>query len=169
MNFNSPAFAASGVHEPGAGVYVQQDGMSIRAYFAARAPSIIPAWFEPVMPPEPQSPPEHPDLSGIPEFEGPPDDMAALSRRNYIYNIANGWSRDSCYSLADIMPSSARTDDNLRALLELGRPALSQFEDNWNGYREELAEWRREREIARVAQWPWAWADLVLSAESVQR
>lgn len=48
---NQPAFASAAMTNNN---WHFQHGMTLRQYFAARAPHEIPAWIEPVMPPEPE-------------------------------------------------------------------------------------------------------------------
>jgi hypothetical protein len=74
--------------------------MTMREYFAARAPAEIAGWFEPKVPPEPEHPTE------------PLGDQPAAREK----------------------------------------------------FASEDFDWRRNREIQRTAQWPWAWADAVLAA-----
>lgn len=143
-------------------------GVSRRDYFAAHAPAEIPSWFEPTMRPRPAEPPNLPDLSGIPIFENIPflgeKDMDAAGRRNYIYNHAERWRRDSHYDLVVDGQYPNPGNDRLVPLWDAARERLTAFEAQWLDHREQLAVWQEEREQARVAQWVWAWADLVLGA-----
>lgn len=45
---------------------------------------------------------------------------------------------------------------------------LALYEEAYGEYTEDLERWRLERNRAHTAQWPWAWADLVLNAEDTQ-
>lgn len=147
-----------------------QDGMTLRQYFAARAPS-IPAWFEPTMREQPKAPPPTPVLDGIPifadnEFARPGRDMEALSRRNYIINTACSWQRDPHWDLPledGQYPDATAAD--VRGLWDAARPALRAFVNAWQEYWAANAAWECDERRERVAQWPWAWADLVLGAQ----
>lgn len=77
-------------------------GMSLRDYFAAKAPSIPFAWFEPVM--------DQPK----PEFRGTRDSSGGFSETNEV----------------------------------------------------EISAWKLEYYRQQCIQWPYAWADLMLSARS---
>jgi hypothetical protein len=138
-------------------VCLGQEGLTIRAYFAARAPRRIPKWFEPTMREKPPAPPVRVNLTGIPLFEGPDDDIDALSRRNSIQNALDGWRRDPCWDLASMTRYQPE-------LYEAAKERVEAYEHDWQTYWNGLVDWQRERQRERVAQWPWAFADLVLAA-----
>lgn len=139
-------------------------GLTVREFFAARAPHTIPEWFEPKL----RQRPVVPAAPELPDHELFTD----ISARNYIYNIVEKWRRDyhqgHVYSLGDIHPFPDSVDTGkLAALIKIARPALVMFEEYWTGYREDIEKWTIEREKARVAQWPWTWSDMVLDAEGL--
>jgi hypothetical protein len=130
------------------------EGVEVRRTFALHAPRRIPDWFEPIMSaPEPQPPP-NPALP-VAVFG---DD---IGKQNYIFNMLRSWIDDPIYDLDRIV---APSDPDLAALVEAARPALRAFQEAVEAYRDAhrvwLADWNRQT----VAQWPWAWADLVLAA-----
>jgi hypothetical protein len=128
-----------------------QEGLTIREYFAARAPHDIPPWFTPTLAPMPKAPPVGIDLTAY---------VLSRDEVDMVVFLVDGWRRDPCFDLA----TYAYTDRPDRtAVLDRIRPALAQYEAVWNGYREAHVAWHDESQRQRVAQWPWAWADLVLA------
>ena len=116
------------------------EGMTLRQYFAARAPHQIPEWFAPTGP----SMPKAPDLPAL-------GDKA----RSFLMN----WKADPIF---DLGPAA---DEWLQhALISIeDHAALRVYEPAWTAYVDAHAAWERDRLRQRIAQWPWAWADLVLS------
>lgn len=93
-------------------------GMSTRAYFAAHAPAVVPDWFKPVMPPEPQFQGDEPKFVG---------DPATFSKQD--------------------------------------RKRFEDYQRRMRDYQDAMLAWAAQAEPLRAAQWPWAWADLVLGAQ----
>jgi len=127
-------------------------GMSLRQYFAARAPHEIPEWFEPTPPREmPLAPPT--DWA-----YGHPGVARGDARHAFIQKAADDWRRDPVFDV-----------ETLDGWTESERHILANYVARWNAYWREHAAWEAEVAQARVAQWPWAdlvlaGADLVLAA-----
>lgn len=136
-------------------------GMTLREYFAAHAPTVQP-WFLPTMPPEPTSPPDEPSF--------PADFSARAEDRNYIINLARKWKRDPCFDLVDAESLSClpETRDYQNGLLAHACEELDNYETAWKAYWKADSEWHSEFEKQRLIQWPWAYADAVLAAAEVQ-
>jgi hypothetical protein len=114
----------------------EHTGMSVREYFAAHAPHGIPDWFKPEMADAPNPPTLRPC-----------SDQAV--------RLAENWRSDPCYDLDDA--ARERTD-----LSRMDLQSLRAYEHAMRVYRAARQLWEEERERQKVAQWPWAWADLVL-------
>lgn len=126
-NDGGPAFPHAG-HD--------NDGMSQRDYFAARAPTEIPHWFAHDETPLPWILPVHTALELQPGFaELSPEGKATLSE----------WVRDGSWDL----------DDLLAPIGEAANKAISESRKN----REQAEE---EREAARYFAWRWHYADAML-------
>lgn len=135
---------------------IEAEGLTIREYFAARAPHDIPDWFEPVMRPRPLPPAA--SIEALSNFK-----EAGLNRGwpiDRIQRQVDNWRHDPCYSLADVAAPTLQE----REVYERARPLLVLYEERWTEFREADSEWQIERQEARVGQWPWAWADLVLQS-----
>lgn len=69
-------------------------------------------------------------------------------------------------------PEAIRTEVVAFRNEEIELPDLSEPARAWIEQRlvaqEAREAWERARDVARTAQWPWAWADLVLNAEGVR-
>lgn len=113
----------------------RREGMTMLEAFALRAPTAVPDWFQPEVP----APAPLPDV----------DPPAALP--DNVRFILDGWRRDSEESLSE---------DFLNE-----HPAARAWHDAWT------ETWRAQSVRgdllyrARMAQWPWAWARMVLDAQ----
>ena len=116
-------------------VSCEAEGMSLRDYFAAHAPAEPQAWFEPTMPPYPQTPPVPADL---PE---------AVRCR------IESWCNDPCYDLVGLFGNA-----NPELLQR-----VQAFDDAWSAARKEQRAHNLEYARRQLVQWPWAWADAMLA------
>lgn len=142
---------------PGCGFY-GDEGMTIRAYFAAHAPAEPPAWFLPLLQSPPQAPPDKPDF--------PEDFPDRAEDRNFIINLCWSWRKDPVFDLSTHSSDSTYGGfrDHFNALLAHVHPFLVDYEVAWNAYWEAKIAYDIECQRQRHIQWPWAWADDVLSA-----
>lgn len=124
--------------------------LSIREYYAAHAPEVPQPWFTVTFDtPEPLPPGRDIDLSAFKL-----DDFGV----KYVTKLVADWRRDPSFDLPDV-----QSDNNeLQKLIELTRPALVDYETRVTQHLSDLAVWQQQRLVAHYAQWPWAWADLIL-------
>jgi hypothetical protein len=154
-----------------------------RRDFAARAPHVIPDWFEPTMPPAPTF------MEPKPEFD--------IDKHFPTLAGLDTWPRANGYEQIDLSLKNIREADELDMTSELdrleqrlrilcgnvldsnGRLTDAQSSALW-AYREALKFWsgrRSEHQQAllaysklraqeRIAQWPWFYADLVIAGET---
>lgn len=114
------------------------NGMSLRDYFAAKAPTEIPDWFRCSGQPVPSAPTTEQALQQVKGF-----DSFSYSQKDTL----RAWLRDPVFDLeADIADIGAAANEIMR-LAELDRENV-----------------RRENTAARYYAWRWAYADAMLNA-----
>jgi hypothetical protein len=126
---------------PENGCDYEQDGMGLRDYFAAHAPSEIPEWFEHDYEAE--------------EIDAPQWSTLPL----HLQQAARDWINDPSFDLAEMLDADEYETDEYSK--DYG--ALSAFETHWREYRIKLSVRSATNKIARYVQWPWAYADLMLA------
>lgn len=146
-----PAFPQGidqGASEAGFPIVEHTGGMTIRDYFAIRAPREVPNWFRPAVPelgPAPKRP------------QGEEYDAAIrLAVDEFTDNVE--WPEDK---------KIVRAWSGKEYILT---PEIKQAVEEWAAackkYEEARAHHREQVEIQTMAQWPWAYAALVLRARS---
>lgn len=124
--------------------------VSIRQYFAARAPRAPAIWFEP---------------NGLPAR---PVSVTPTMKVT--------WTSDIDETVTRLLV--AECEENLSAfcdeMVDVGRMdavsanTIKQVEAQLMANRTAMAEWEHEYAVQVSAQWPWAWADAVLAAGDVR-
>jgi hypothetical protein len=112
-------------------------GMTLRDYFAARAPAEIPAWYD-YRPRDPRPP-------NVPPFQMLPA---------YLLEAARAWINDPCYDLQD----TASVGDD-KALLRA-------FTEAWDEQKLALEIYDAQKKVGRYFAWRWYYADMMLEARS---
>lgn len=118
------------------------EGMSLRDYFAAHAPSNPQSWFEPAMPDKP---------SRLNEPQPEPLDFG-VSPANC--EKATRWAMDPCWDL------------NEQSEFEEFVRAAKNYWERSGARLSEIDSWESERKAQRRKQWPYAWADAMLQERS---
>lgn len=132
--FPRPAFAPDDVGYEDCGITEEQDGMTLRDYFAAHAPP-VPYWFEPNMPGKPK-------LSSAKDY---PFSKAAME-------AIRDWVHDPCYDVeeaAGFTPADVET--------------LARFKTNQKEEIAARVKWNLTRELQKSVQWRWQYADAMLA------
>ncbi len=152
-----------------------------RSQFAMRAPHEIPTWFEPAMPPRPKVLPPPLESTFVDSF---PEPVRKAARDAMFYFREGMLSIDyeaedvvqqQEQAVADIIAASPGWNLVSKDELITGKDIIARFraqleaEDARDVSKRAAREWGDERNRQRIAQWPWAWADLVLEAEGVRR
>lgn len=112
-----------------------QDGMTLRDYFAAHAPSERWPHFVPRVPPAPAAPSCEPVGN---DGEAPTDEQR---------QTLNAWRHDPCWD-ADTTPSLV---------------AFTCWIEAWNDHWQARAAWKEAMRVASAEQWPWFYADRMLA------
>jgi hypothetical protein len=112
--------------------------MTLRDLLAVHAPA-VPDWFKPTMEKRrPNTPPV-------------PDDLSERAAE-----MAEGWRRDPVFDLYDTaLESGLFNSDNLDKLRQYELACA----DTWKA----KTAWDEAERVQRLAQWPWAYADMVLA------
>lgn len=128
-------------------------------YFAAQAPEEIPGWFEPrlhvPLPHPPDIPFEHLPAGATDEET----DLA--SKNNHALNLCAAWRMDD-FDLEDAIER-----DMEKGYLTAEHAArVLMFAAGVEHYRELQKAYDKLRMYARIGQWPWKWASLVVNSEA---
>lgn len=135
-----PAFPKTGnFGEKQSGEYdsVDQDGMSLRDYFAAKAPAEIPHWFQTAYQ-DPTPEPVAPTLKA--------DDAD-------VQQLCDDWRQDPYFDLYD----------RRRVFHPHQVEFLRRYEGAWKAYWQERIAWQNQREIDMYFAWRWYYADCMLA------
>lgn len=165
-----PAMRRSEKFDEDRGKYVEQylpeGGMELRDYFAAHASEAVPEWFTVEMPPHPKRPTR-------PTFE--------FGQFSYAVNLFDlvkrfgdpDWSdeyatADGCIEQAKayFAHQKAEFPDDLCRALRAHADAIFAWQETYKPHERAVEEWRDEKYRRLAAQWPYAWADLLLAERS---
>ncbi len=147
-----------------------------RTYLAGQAPPVPYPWFQPqFVVPEPTAPvpPKFDAASVFPEFSGgAPRFILDAIREARQRSDGASTVVDEMLPVIAMSYLEARKGVDDREISDDQIDALRLWANRHDAYMEDVHEHQRARRVwialkekARIAQWPWVWADLVLSAQ----
>ena len=120
-------------------------GMSLRDWYAGRAPTQALSWFKHRSRPKPERPEKRIDIYTTPE---------TASLHATIQSRVDNWRKDPCYDLSDPDPTECCTSDELAA--------MAVYEVAWKKNWKDFDAWREQDLEDRYFQWRWHYADAML-------